>query len=385
MDFEEITEQFDPFAMEMTSDPYSGVTLQRSVVEQVTEGDDDPRFATFVIESGWSRSQRYWGPELFNDVAEQINNSQEPIVGYMGHIRPEDDPYLFPEIQLQWLGAKAVTAGDRAKLLVKAYVLPNTKGRDYLKRRLVKTVSWRGKISAEKFQKGIKVKQFVIESIDLARPRTAGMSARLVGGLTSEMEEGGTDLKPEEISALQENELRAHNLPLVESIEAKARQPLETKVSEMETEAEAEKPVTDLIPKFRSVLDLGDDVDDVTVLSRALTAIKDAGKSVRDTILASVLDKKFKDAGTRSLVQRLIVSEMEDVRDFKATGDDDKDIKTISEMVNNFIDRDESLKEQVSEMEDNPPALASTERPRGAKRELKAGLQTSRIRVRSAR
>jgi hypothetical protein len=385
MDDDLITEVFDT-AVEMTTDPNAVVRISPEILEGVTKGDDDPRFATFVIESGWSKSKRYWGPELFTNVAAEMNSAAQgdPIVGYMGHIKEEDDPYVFPEIQLQWLGAKLSQVGDKAKLAVKAYVLPGTKGRDYLSRGLVKNVSWRGKVSQERFEQGVKIKQFVIESIDLARPRSAGMNARLVGALTSEME-GGNDLKPEEIGALSENELRAHNPNLVLTIETAVKTPLETKVSEMETGAVAVKPTLDLIPEFRRILGLSDDTDDVTVLGQALTSIRDAGKTVRDSILESVLVRKFKDDGTRSLVKRLIVSEMDDLRNFKATGDSDKDEKVVGEMVNTFIDTDPAIKAQVSEMEATPPSPPSSVPSRGSERELKPGMVTSRIRVRSAR
>jgi hypothetical protein len=387
MDVTEITEAFETISAEMTTDAAAVVPLSNDLVSRVTEGDDDPRFATFVIESGWSGSRRFWGPELFSDVAQEINSAAqaEPIVGYMGHIRPEDDPYTFPEIQLQWLGAKMIQAGEKAKLAVKAYVLPGTKGRDYLKRGLVKSVSWRGKVAQEPFEKGVRIKQFAIESIDLSRPRAAGMSAQLVGSLTSEMEEGGDQLKPEEIKALQENELRAHNPELVQSIETAISLPLETKVSEMEATASTAQPSLDLIPEFRRILGLADDVDDVSVLGHALTSIKDAGKTVRDSILASVLDRKFKDEGTRNLVQRLIVSEMSEVRDYKVTGVQADDEKALSDLVNTFIDKDDNLKSQVSEMETVPPAIPPAPSRRDGQRELKAGMETSRIRVRSAR
>ena len=381
-----LTEEFDTLAAEMTTDANSIVPLSPEIVSRVTAGDDDPRFATFIIESGWSKSKRFWGPELFGDVASEMNSAAggEPIVGYMGHIREEDDPYVFPEIQLQWLGAKLTQAGEKAKLAVKAYVLPGTKGRDYLGRGLVKNVSWRGKVLQERFEQGVKIKKFNIESIDLARPRSAGMNARLVGALTSEME-GGNDLKPEEIAALQENELRAHNPNLVLSIESAAKTPLQEQVGEMTVEADAVKPTLELIPEFRRILGLSDDTDDVTVLGQALTSIKDAGKTVRDSILESVLVRKFKDDGTRSLVKRLIVSEMDDIRNFKATGNSDNDEKVVGEMVNTFIDRDDAIKAQVSEMEGTPASLPGTERTRSGERELKPGYTSTRIRVRSAR
>ena len=379
-----ITEVFET-AVEMTTDSNAVVAIAPEILSRVTAGDDDPRFATFVIESGWSRSKRFWGPELFTNVAAEMNTaaSGEPIVGYMGHIKDEDDPYVFPEIQLQWLGAKLTTLGEKARLAVKAYVLPGTKGRDYLTRGLVKNVSWRGKVAQERFEDGVKIKSFRIESIDLARPRSAGMNAGLVA-LTSEME-GGNDLKPEEIGALTQNELRAHNPNLVLEIETAVKTPLETKVGEMEGEAAALQPTLALIPEFRRILGLADDVDDVTVLAKALGSIKDAGKTVRDSILESVLVKKFKDEGTRSLVKRLIVSEMDDLRDFKATGNSTDDEKTVSEMVNTFIDGDDSIKAQVSEMEETPASPPTTERSRNGQRELKVGTTTSRIRVRSAR
>ena len=379
-----ITEVFET-AVEMTTDSNAVVAIAPEILSRVTAGDDDPRFATFVIESGWSRSKRFWGPELFTNVAAEMNTaaSGEPIVGYMGHIKDEDDPYVFPEIQLQWLGAKLTNLGEKARLAVKAYVLPGTKGRDYLTRGLVKNVSWRGKVAQERFEDGVKIKSFRIESIDLARPRSAGMNAGLVA-LTSEME-GGNDLKPEEIGALTQNELRAHNPNLVLEIETAVKTPLETKVSEMETAAVAVQPTLELIPEFRRILGLADDVDDVTVLAKALGSIKDAGKTVRDSILESVLVKKFKDVGTRSLVKRLIVSEMDDLRDFKATGNSTDDEKTVSEMVNTFIDGDDSIKAQVSEMEETPASPPTTERSRNGQRELKVGTTTSRNRVRSAR
>jgi len=380
------TEVFET-VVEMTTDANAVVPISPEILARITAGDDDPRFATFVIESGWSKSRRYWGPELFNDVATEMNTAAqgEPVVGYLGHIKEEDDPFVFPEIQLQWVGARLTKLGEKARLAVKAYVLPGTKGRDYLMRGLVKNVSWRGKVEQERFENGVKIKRFLIESIDLARPRTAGMNAQLAG-ISSEMTEGGNDLKNEEIAALTLNELRAHNPSLVLEIETAVKTPLETQVSEMTATATAVQPTLDLIPELRRILGLANDVDDVTVLGKALESIRDAGKTVRDSILSSVLKRKFKDEGTQKLVGRLIVSEMSDVRDFKASGDSGEDEKTLEGFVNVFIDRDETIKAQVSEMEGTPPAIPTTSNDdRNGQRELKPGMQTSRIRVRAAR
>jgi hypothetical protein len=388
MENETLIEVFDVVS-EISSDGIGGlVPVSRATLDAVTEGDDDPRFATFVIESGWSKSRRYWGADLFADVAEQINSNSEPLVGYMGHIRPDDDPYTFPEIQLQWVGSKLIQSGDTAKLAVKAYVLPLTKARDYMKRGLCRTVSWRGKVAQEPFEKGVRIKKFLIESIDLARPRAAGMSAHMVGALTSEMSEnGGNDVKPEEIAALQENELRAHAPTLVAQIEANARGTLETKVSEMETEVAEIKPLLNSIPDLRKLLGLGNDVEPLEVLKAAISHLKQAGQSVKDALLNSVLDKKLKGedkTGEGALLRRLVASEMRE-RDYSLTGDQTKDETTVSEMVNEIIDGDEKFKAIVSEMEGAPALVqnAGDDRGRGAKRELKPGYESSTMRVRS--
>jgi hypothetical protein len=386
----EITEVFDYVVCEMSSEPGGMVPLLPDVVARITDGDDDPKFATFVIESGWSKSKRFWGPELFADVASEINAAAqgESIVGYMGHIRPEDDPYLFPEIQLQWAGAKLLQqSGEKARLAVKAYVLPGTKGKDYLKRGLVKTVSWRGKIAQELYQQGVRVKKFAIESIDLSRPRAAGMSARLVGALTSEMENGEEDqVKPEEIAALQANELRAHNPGLVKNIVDEAREPLDTKIGEMTTAADAVKPTLDLIPELRKLLHLDDNAEPLAVITATITHLREAGKSLRDSVLDSVLSKKLKggDEKDRNLVRTVIAGEMRD-REITLSGDKTKDEKAVEEMVNEIVNSNDDLKATVSEMEDAPPTPPETSGSRrGKSRELKAGDRTANLRVRSA-
>jgi len=377
----EITEQFEVVS-EMSDGATGLVPLDPAVISEVTEGDDDPRFATFVIDSGWSRSKRYWGSELFSDVAEQINDSSEAIVGYQGHIKPEDHGYSFPDIQLQWLKAKVIQSGENAKLAVKAYVLPGTNARSYLsrKRPLVRTVSWRGKALEIPYEKGVRVAKFAIESIDLSRPRAAGMSASLVGGLTSEMDEGGNSVKPEEIAALQANELRAHNPALVTEIETAARKPLETQVSEMDSEIKKEQTVLDGI---RKALGLADDADILTVINGMAGELRAAAKAVRESLLEGVISKKFKDAGTAKLVKAALVSEMErvEIKGTDASKADDE--KLVSEMVNSYIDKDEDLKALVSEMEGTPGTPHTTSQERTG--ELKPGVVTSNLRVRAAR
>jgi hypothetical protein len=391
---EPIIEIFEP--VEIVSEMASGadvlVSISPDVIERVTDGDSDPKFATFVIESGWSKSKRLWDIPIFDSVHEQISKANadgDPIVGYMGHIKPEDDPFAFPEIQFQWLRSALKKVGDKARIYTKAYVLPDTRARHYLKKGLAKSVSWYGDAAQIPFQKGVRISDFKLESIDLARPRKAGMSARLVA-LTSEMStSGGNEVKPDEIAALQENELRAHAPGLVKQIEDAATKPLQTKVGEMEAEAASLKPQAEIVPELRKALGIAEDADPLEAVKRLLEEAKKAGSGLKERILDDLLAKKFKDVKDQSmlsLIRRTLVGEMES-QEIELSGDDEKDEKKIGEMVNSVIDDDADLKALVSEMEQAPARVqnAGDERGRSDNKELKAGDETALVSVRSRR
>src|SRR4029077_1154281 len=131
-------------------------------------------------------------------------------------------------------------------------------------------------------------------------------------------------VKPEEMAALQENELRAHNSGLVLSIEAAARQPLDVKVGEMETAETKTKPTLDLVAQFRSLLGLADDTDDLNTVQAVISELRRHGKQLRDSVLDKVLSKKLKggEERDRTLVRSLIATEMRD-KDVRLTGEAD--------------------------------------------------------------
>lgn len=383
---------YDSFDATVISEMASGASvllpLSEEEIKAVAQDDADPKFATFLIESGWSRQKNYWGPEVFDSVQEQINKASEPIVGYLGHIKPDDDGFAFPDIQLQWLKSKLQVSSDRVKMLVKAYVLPETRGRDYLKRGLVRTISWRGEAVKKPIKGGVAISDFRLESIDLSRPRKAGMNAQLVGALTSEMDEGRQDnVKPDEIKAMTLNELRAHNPELVSEIESEAKKPLEEKISEQTKAAEAAQPELDLLPEIRKLLGLNEDGDILEVLGKTMKQLKEAGKTAKDAIIDKVLAQKFKDEKTRGLVRRVLASEMYEV---EFVGDEEKDTKAISEKVNEMVDADAEIKALVSEMEDGGSGegdggSTQSRKERGGEREIKDGFSNSNIAVRKAR
>jgi hypothetical protein len=361
MDFVEISDEFDVTVAEMDTRADSASALVRldpDTIARVSEGDDDPKFATFIIESGKSRNGRIWNPEIFQNVAEQINNAGD-VVGYLGHVKPEDSGHAFPPVQLHWLKARLNVTSDRCQMLAKAYVLPVSTGavaRDYIRRGFVKTVSWTGRVKARQTTRGEEISEFNLESIDLARPRTAGMKTVIVGGLTSEMEEGGSEVKPEEIAALQENELRAHNPNLAISIEEGAKKPVLADLETVRTELETSKSSADLVSQIRNALKLDDNADVMEALGALIAKAKEVAKGARTKYLDDILNRKFKDESTRNLVRRMLVTEMEsgslvsEMTKIENEEDDDKAKKETERVVNEFIDADDDLKKMVSEM-----------------------------------
>lgn len=380
-------EVFDELETTVISEMASGantlVPLSQQQIEEAAGDDPDPKFQTFIIESGWSRSKRYYGPQVMESISEQVNNSADPVVGYKGHISPDRAPYDFPDIQFRWIKSKMQVSGEKVKLLVKAYLLPGTKAREYAERGIKVPISIRGDAEQRPIKGGVEVRNFDLESIDMARPRKAGMGGRPVA-LTSEMEGGSTEVDSKEIAALSYDELKTHNPLLVEKIESDARKDLEGKVSEMETKDEESKKTIDLISKLRKLLGIDDEADVLEVVGMTLAELKKQTGKAREAILDGVLKSRFKDETHRSLVRRLVVSEMADAE--IPDGDSDAAKLKVTEMVNTFIDADPQLKELASEMTDgggaNPPGGDEPDRDGDKNREIKPGFENDRISVR---
>src|SRR5262245_12112784 len=129
---------------EMAAGASTLVPIPPEIVQEVVGDDDDPKFATYIIEGGWSKSKRYYGPQVLESISEQINSASDPIVGYQGHIPPDQIAYAFPDIQFRWVRSKIQAGGDKVKLLAKAYLLPGSKAREYAERGLKIPISISG-------------------------------------------------------------------------------------------------------------------------------------------------------------------------------------------------------------------------------------------------
>jgi hypothetical protein len=144
--------------------------------------------------------------------------------------------------------------------------------------------------------------------------------------------------------------------------------------------------VLDLFPQLRSMLGLKDDTDEISVVSAVITKLKAEGKSMRESLIDKVLDKRFKGGSDsdRALVRRVLVGEMES-RDVKLSGNSEEDEKTVSDGITQIIDSDDNLKKSVSEMENAPPDPPNTQDDGkgNSTKEWKPGMSTSNVRVKA--
>jgi len=332
---------------EMAADAGAIVQLDPSRVQQLTEatGDEKPQFPILRVEGGTSGNGNHWSDEILRDVAEQINK-EEPVA-YLGHIKPEDDGYAFPEPQTIWLKAVTRDEGGKTVLYVKGYNFPQAKIREYLRTGVTRVASWRGK-AAGPVMGGVRyIKEFKLESFDWSRKGKQGMNARVVA-LATEMQEGSED--DVEIGKLTLTELQAANPSLVDLIKAEGKKETEATISEMEPKVEAADKAEETFKKLRDVLGIDESADIVQAVGDVVEQVENVSKKTLMEKIGEVVAGKVKGDRARSAVLRLVpVTEME--------GKSDDDLKSAVEAL---FDSDEDIKAIVTEMEGGAGPLRHT-------------------------
>lgn len=333
---------------EMANDPTSSginITIDRDKLAKIKDRDENPQFVTVAIESGWSRSNRHWKPEMLENIAKQVN-SKKPV-GYKGHMTKTEIETKFPDPQTIWLGAKTVKEGNKTVLWVKGYNLPKADVRDLLEHEAVNSVSVFGNSKMKPVKGGYEVIDFDLESIDWSRKNQSGMSARVMA-VTSEMEsKGGNSVEPKEIAALDEAELRAHAPLLVKEIERKAVEPIETQIGEMTAEVEKLQPEVDVLGKVKELLGITEGENVVEKVTALISKIEDTSASEIKAYIKEAIAKKVKTERGQALVARLI-GEMHTEYDGETLDDELK--AKIDADLETKIEGDEVVKEIIGEM-----------------------------------
>lgn len=344
---------------EIAADDNYGIQLDSAVIKEMTEGDADPQFVVVEIDEGKSKNNIHYDRAFLEDVAQQINKNQP--VGYLGHkhFQGLDKEDLLPPPQTVWVGATVVTNADgKAQLRVKGYNLPDSKVREWIKRKAVNSVSWAGDaVLTPAMSGGYKVKEYFLESLDWSRKNKEGVRNRVLATVT-EMD-GGIGVTAEEIASLQLAELQQNNPGLIATIENNAKalerqavlKEMETKTAELETQHETaikELPEVKELTKLRAFLKLDDNssvFDMVTALYEKAEGLakKEIQTWFKDKLMELVPNEK-----ARGLVERLVpVTEMEG-HTFIDNPDEIK--KGLEDSAKTLVDSDDDIKTIIKEM-----------------------------------
>lgn len=336
---------------EMVSEIGQVVRLDQSRVSTLLEdyGDDKPQFPILRVESGQSGNGNNWPESLLVDIAEQINREEKP--GYWGHIKPDERGYVFPDPETLWLGATVKNESGKKVLYVKGYNIPGGRARRH--RSLAKVTSWAGR-GGGKFVNGVRqMERFVLESIDWARPGSAGMNARVVSWAT-EME--GSD-KEVDWSKVTLDEIERENPSLFTLMEQRAASKTQAVVTEMEKKVEKGEEAQSLVDKLYAALGLKpeDDVDPIEKVATLVSEVEKVGTAEVRQRIKAVLSKKFKNEGTLKVLDRLVP-----VTEMSGANDDD-----LEKKIDEWLSTDDDAKAIVTEMEQAPAPLTRSARGNG--------------------
>lgn len=338
--------ELDVTVCEMAMDAGSIVKLDPAKVAKLTQeyGDESPEFPVLKVLPGTSSNKRAWPDEILVSVAEQIN-SQNPV-GYLGHIKPDDDGYAFPAVQTVWLGAETRKEGAQTALYVKGYNIPGGEIRDkkLVRTGIIKETSWRGKAATRTVNGVQHIDRFVLESIDWSRPGKAGMKAGVVA-IASEMNEGSDNTM--DLSKVTLADIQRENPSLFTLLKQQVEAEQAATVQEMKDKADKADEVESTLSKLRGILKIDEAADVITAVTEVISKVESIGaKEIRERI-GDILGKKVADEKAKAVVMRLLpVTEMEGLDDDKLTAEIEK-----------HLAEDESIKAIVTEMSGAPAPL----------------------------
>lgn len=153
----------------------------------------EEKFIYAYTDSGVSANKRDWSPDIMRSIGEQVVSKMPP--GYLGHIKPADYGFDFPEPQVVWFGSSITElAGEQVRLWLKGYLLPTAqKLTTWIKSKAVNSISVYGNVSYSKDSNGVdKILNIDLKSIDISRKLAEGLSSG-ISGLAVEMSDNNLE------------------------------------------------------------------------------------------------------------------------------------------------------------------------------------------------
>lgn len=170
------------------------VTNDKAFNKQLEDDNREEKFLYAYTDSGISENNRNWKPEIMVSIAEQVVDKLP--VGYLGHIKPTDYGFEFPDPQIVWFGSCTEEMTDKTtRLWLKGYLLPTAnKLETWIKTKAVDSISVYGKISYNMKGEVLDIVSVDLKSIDISRKLGEGLNSQIVG-LYGEMDVAYEDVR----------------------------------------------------------------------------------------------------------------------------------------------------------------------------------------------
>lgn len=162
------------------------VTDDEKFLDEIEKDEREEKIIYAYSDSGISENKRNWSADIMKSISGQV--IEKMPVGYLGHIKPSDYGFEFPDPQIVWFGSCTEKVGTSTRLWIKGYLLPTSeKLETWIKTKAVDSISVYGKISYKMKGEVMEILEVDLKSIDIARKLGEGLNSGIVG-LYGEME-----------------------------------------------------------------------------------------------------------------------------------------------------------------------------------------------------
>lgn len=354
-------------------------------LEALKAGDPDPLEVVVAIPAGWSKRRWYYEPQALQRIVGEVMSQGLP--GYLGHQKPEDVDYEFPEPVTHWVGA----IWRNGTAYVRGVIDPAAdKLKRWIRARAVRTVSIFGIPTLKQVGGETHVVDFRPLSIDWTPLGRAGMPTAVVAmgemdAITEpadlpddEPAKGGDGMNLQELFA----ELRKHRVSVADVVGEMGWKP-EDVVRGLGVKLEDVAPVLageqwsrlqaseKAIGEMAKLMGLGEAAPDKVLerVKQALEAEQKARKVQREQLLDKVIGEMVQVEAVRPLVRRLVEPKLAE----------DADEQKIREVVGEMLNQQDVRQALESAFGGwVPPAVTGSQR---AGEQPRDGLVVRRVRI----
>jgi len=207
-------------------------------IKKLTKGDKDPLFVTVeALNSQVSKNGRFYSDKVIKQIEKQINTDRPDA--YLGHLKADELSTKHPEAQTIWVGATIKNVGGKNRLFVKGYVLPYAKKlKSYLRaakaagKQIAVSIFGKGKEIFNKTLNAFEVSEFQLESLDWARPGSAGIATLGLFNLTAEMSDNTSNKKVDFWKKLSVKQIEKNRPDLILEMVEETRKDIEELVKD---------------------------------------------------------------------------------------------------------------------------------------------------------